>query len=233
MPAPNKPRNKNNRKNPRTKVIVAPRNNGLLGIFPSRLTTTLPYADQFNLQGATLSAAFGTERAFRLNSLFDPDFTSTGHQPYGFDQVTPFYNKYLVDEVDVTVSFSDPGGDGLYVGVFIKGFNDTSTLTGASISQAMERPLVFCKPLNNTGSQVVVYKRKIRLWEVLGLTKSQYNDCWQQTASAVTTNPSLVPYLSISVADANASSPALTCKATIEFKFHVVFWERAMSAAQS
>lgn len=33
---------------------------------------------------------------FRGNSLFDPDFTGTGHQPYGFDQWNNFYERYTV-----------------------------------------------------------------------------------------------------------------------------------------
>jgi len=37
---------------------------------------------------------------WRLNSLYDPDYTSTGHQPLGYDQWTPFYNHYVVTSCD-------------------------------------------------------------------------------------------------------------------------------------
>jgi len=33
---------------------------------------------------------------WRTNSLFDPNFTGTGHQPYGFDQMKTYYASYLV-----------------------------------------------------------------------------------------------------------------------------------------
>jgi hypothetical protein len=182
------------------------------------------------MAGATLSAAFGTEQSYRLNSLYDPDFTGTGHQPYGFDQITPWYFKYLVDAVEINLRFSDPQGDGLYVGMFLKNFDDTNTLTGASISSATERPNVLLKPLNNTGSQVVTFNKLIKLHELMGLTRQQYENAWNQTGASVTTNPSFVPYLSFAIADANASSPALTCKVTIELKFHCTFWERGNAA---
>jgi hypothetical protein len=199
-------------------------------VFPPRLQTVLPYADQFTLQGATLSSAFGTEQAFRMNSLFDPDFTNVGHQPYGYDQITPWYYRYIVEAVEVNLRFSDPQGDGVYVGVFAKNFDDTNTLTGATISAATERPNVFIKALNNTGTQIVNFKRLFRLCDLMGLTPEQYRNAWSQVGAVVTTNPSVVPYLSIAVADANASSPALTCKVNVELKFHCTFWGRGNPA---
>lgn len=205
---------------------------GLLQVFPLRLRTVLPYADQFNMAGTAFSASFGTEQSFRLNSLFDPDFTGTGHQPYGFDQITPWYYRYLVDAVEINLRFSDPQGDGIYVGCFLKSFNDTNTLTGATISQAMERPNVFVQALNNTGSQVVNFKKVVKLHQLLGLTQQQYANAWPSTAGSPTSNPAFVPYLSFAIADANASSPALTCKVSIELKYHCTFWERG-NAAQS
>ncbi len=203
---------------------------GLLQVFPLRLRTVLPYADQFTLSGTAFSAGFGTEQSYRLNSLFDPDFTGTGHQPYGFDQITPWYYKYQVDMVEINLTFSDPQGDGLYVGVFLKNFDDTNTLTGASISSALERPNVFLKPLNNTGSQVVKFRKLVKIHQLMGLTPAQYTNAWQQTAASVTANPSFVGYLSFAVADANATSPALTCKITVDLKFHCTFWERGNAA---
>lgn len=205
---------------------------GLLQVFPQRLRTVLPYVDQYTLQGVAYAATFGVEQSFRLNSLFDPDFTGTGHQPYAYDQITPWYYRYQVDAVEINIRFSDPQGDGIYVGAFIKNYDDTNTLSGATISQATERPNVFCAPLNNTGSQVINFKKMIKIHELMGLTKEQYDNAWAHTAALVTANPSVVPYLSVAVADSNASSPALTCRCTVELKYHCIFWSRG-NAAQS
>jgi len=203
------------------------------GFFPPRCITFLHYADMFTLSGATLSAAFGSEYSFRLNSIYDPDFTGTGHQPYMFDQITPFYNRYLVKSANVEIKFSDPQGDGCYVGVYLKNFTDTSTLANSTISAAMEKPTVFLKPLNNTGSQVVTYRKNIQMHELAGLTKQQYENNYSHTGALVNQNPNQVPYLSFAVADANASSPALTCRVTISIDYCVEFFERILSAAQS
>ncbi len=44
---------------------------------------------------------------YRLNSLFDPDFTGVGHQPIGFDQLMPMYDHYKVIGARVRVTFSN------------------------------------------------------------------------------------------------------------------------------
>lgn len=44
---------------------------------------------------------------FRANSMYDPDFTSTGHQPYGYDQYVPtLYNHSTVLGSKITCVFS-------------------------------------------------------------------------------------------------------------------------------
>jgi len=49
---------------------------------------------------------------FRANSLYDPNYTGTGHQPLGFDQWAAFYNHYLVLGSKIKVTFM-PRGAGL------------------------------------------------------------------------------------------------------------------------
>lgn len=50
------------------------------------------------VESVTVVAATGSLGIYqwRTNSLFDPNFTGTGHQPYGFDQMKTYYASYLV-----------------------------------------------------------------------------------------------------------------------------------------
>lgn len=41
---------------------------------------------------------------FRANSIYDPDYSQVGHQPYGHDTLATIYNHYVVDRARITVT---------------------------------------------------------------------------------------------------------------------------------
>lgn len=51
------------------------------------------YVELFTL--STAAGAFGTYQ-FKCNGMFDPNTTGTGHQPMGYDQMTPLYKHWYV-----------------------------------------------------------------------------------------------------------------------------------------
>lgn len=61
--------------------------------FPDKLKTKLLYCDVI-----TMSSALGAvaDWVYRMNSLYDPDYTSTGHQPQWYDQLSAVYDHYRV-----------------------------------------------------------------------------------------------------------------------------------------
>lgn len=62
--------------------------------FPDELKCTLCYVEN-NIQFVTVPSP--AAQVFRINSLFDPNLTGTGHQPKFFDQITPsIYSLYCV-----------------------------------------------------------------------------------------------------------------------------------------
>lgn len=75
-------------------------------LFPSSITKTLRYSTSFNL-GAAVGAV--STYVFRANDLFDPDFTGTGHQPMGFDQLMLWYNHFCVIRARIKVTFKNYG----------------------------------------------------------------------------------------------------------------------------
>lgn len=53
----------------------------------------LRYCDDRNL---TTTSGLLTSHYYSCNSLYDPDQTGVGHQPFGFDQLCTMYNRYRV-----------------------------------------------------------------------------------------------------------------------------------------
>jgi len=70
-------------------------------IFPASITKRLRYSTSISL--ASTSGVITSTYVFRANDLFDPDFTSTGHQPMGFDQLMTFYNHFVVRRARITL----------------------------------------------------------------------------------------------------------------------------------
>jgi len=75
-------------------------------IFPARTVRRMRYSTSF---GLTTTSGVPAAYVLRANDLFDPDFTSTGHQPMGFDQMMLFYNHFVVVKAKVRVVFKNTG----------------------------------------------------------------------------------------------------------------------------
>jgi hypothetical protein len=58
----------------------------------------------------------GTYHVFRLNDLFDPDFTIAGGQPIGRDVMATLYERYKVFHTKVRVTFVNDTGATVRVG---------------------------------------------------------------------------------------------------------------------
>lgn len=69
--------------------------------FPAVEKYQLRYCDTIAINGTAGSAS---SYLFRANSIYDPDYTGAGHQPYGHDQLEEIYNHYCVDSAIITVT---------------------------------------------------------------------------------------------------------------------------------
>lgn len=77
------------------------------GVLRNRLRTTMNYSELVSMNPAT----FPAEYRFRANSLFDPNRTGVGHQPRGFDQISPMYEHYTVIGAKLTATFMSEGDE--------------------------------------------------------------------------------------------------------------------------
>lgn len=77
---------------------------GQFNVIPPWIETVMRYSTVIDL---TILSGVVNDYCFRANSLFDPDRTSAGHQPLGFDQMAALYNRYHIDKFTSHVEMSN------------------------------------------------------------------------------------------------------------------------------
>ena len=70
-------------------------------MFPKTSLVELKYCDTVTVP--SVDSGLSAPYVFRLNSITDPDYTGTGHQPRGADQWAHIYKKYCVIGAKVLV----------------------------------------------------------------------------------------------------------------------------------
>lgn len=92
--------------------------------FPDKLECVLRYNTTLKFSGVTT----GTAQVWRMNSLFDPDLTGTGHQPQQFDQLSAVYSQYCVIASQVKMQIMDTSTNaGAMVGLYSDKDNSANT----------------------------------------------------------------------------------------------------------
>lgn len=113
--------------------------------FPNSIITKLRYCDYLTLTSTSGAIA---RNQFAANGIFDPDLTSTGHQPLYRDIYNNIYDLYTVLGSKITVTFScSTTGKNLICGVV--GDDDTSA---PSISTSLEGNNSYSTLLGAVGS---------------------------------------------------------------------------------
>lgn len=110
---------------------------------PKTFRAKLVYCQELSLNP---SAGTIATNVFSASSLYDPDNTGTGHQPYGFDQIcstSGLYDQFIVEKavIEVTTSSSQTSSPGF----FAIQLSDTNSVTVTEPAQIGEQPLTTFK----------------------------------------------------------------------------------------
>jgi hypothetical protein len=178
------------------------------------------YGSNFSLTtGAT--DLFGSERVFSLNSIYDPDVTTAGHQPYGHDTYATMYSLYLVRSCRVQATLYDPSADGVILGIMFRNQNNsTNILQGNAINAVLEQPATIIRHVMNTGSQARQVDVDVPIHLALGLPQAEYLGNWSQTGSAFAANPAFQTYVTLAAADSDAAT-SKTIKVSLKLIYTV------------
>jgi hypothetical protein len=183
---------------------------------PDSLIVRLRYSDQFDI---IPGASYG-QYTFRGNSVFDPDYTSTGHQPMYHDTYASLYEKYKVVKSTVRATFinrsaTDPAS------VVIIPHSEVLTLT--SYELASETP--YAKktlqiPIAARVTMTILHSMSTS--QVLGITHGQFQD--EDYSALVSANPVSIWYWNFGAFSFGASNVSVSV--TVDFTYDVIYYDR-------
>lgn len=162
-------------------------------------TTTLPYFLQY-----------------RVNSLYDPEYSGTGHQPLGFDQMATLYTHYRVHAVHVRVLGKVRTANEL--GVFVLGCKGGTTIP-PDIIAASEDASYTHKVVDSTRPFVI--SKYFDFARVTGRTRKaiQADD---QYAALTSANPERIVMVNIGM-QALDTSTSILWDGRVELTFYAEF----------
>jgi hypothetical protein len=193
--------------------------------FPNRANVQFTYCQRFLTQSNTITGDCGTENSMRLNSCFDPDATGGTHQPYGYDQMTAIYNRYVVHKVEAELVIQNTSGNqAMALGFIVRPSNGSLSISGLSITDVWEKSqcdVLFPWP---TG-QTVRHKINVNIWDVEGMTKAQLLANVEEYSALMSANPVRIPTLAFAVANTSSNSQ-ITIQTYVRFVYHVELFDR-------
>lgn len=160
--------------------------------FPRSSLVSMRYADEIQYTGTPAYT-----HSFRANSLFDPDYTGTGHQPMGFDQWSNFYSKYRVRSITVELHACSTGTQPVTMAFCVENDNTVSS----NPSEVAERNSGDYRVIAQSGQQPVVFKKTYNMEDIAGQSIED-----EEYAALVTANPAKPWFWNLSVAAMDGSS---------------------------
>lgn len=171
--------------------------NRALHPIPQRYITKMKYSE-------LVSTNANGFYAFNLNSIFDPNRTGVGHQPYGFDTLATLYNRYRVIACGWRIAPVAPAvlaSSSIQLGCLPANEELTGIL---SMSEVKENPRARYS-LTTTGGDLKFVNGKTYIPSLVGRSKAQYmaDDRYQ---SIITSNPNELAILNVYTATGNIDS---------------------------
>ena len=113
--------------------------------FPIRMVVRFKYSQTFTISSALVSTG---NYNFACNSIYDPDLTGTGHQPYAHDTYSTIYNQYTVLKSFIKVTPVKQQNEYLTIGLGI----EDSVLATTNFDTWSEKPTYKLQGCMKNGS---------------------------------------------------------------------------------
>lgn len=192
-----------------------------LSPFPQRYITTCKYTENVLTQGPILGGL--AQYNFRLNSIFDPNLSGVGYQPYGHDTLALLYNRYRVIACSYVISGSCTDGTNTNSQLVVIPANESISL-GGGFQESMSHPKAKFVSQPNNGAPLRMLKGKVYLPSLVGRSKSQYmaDDRYQAILGA---NPLENAILNVFGGMITSNATTVTMNFSITLKYTVEYFD--------
>jgi hypothetical protein len=161
---------------------------------------------------------------FRVNSIFDPDYTGVGHQPLGHDQWATFYNRSRVRGCSYTVTFTNLSStEEVEVAVECRPNSTVNTV----YDTIREGPLcAFKSILGIAGSNNAIRSTKgyASVAKIRGTTPARVS-AESDFQAVIGNNPPIEVFLNLHQQNQDVNT-AVTIRARVDITYHVEFFDR-------
>lgn len=201
-------------------------------IFGNKKFVKLVYYKEDELTTSATADTYGTEVAYRLNSLSNP---YVGQQsgdllPQTFTDMEDIYNHYKVYGAKVTVRFYAPGSNGIQVGVLATNSQDPITLSSQTVKGMGMKKRVWTRYIANTGSQNLTYKAYWSIPKIDGQSKVMFAGDSNQYEGSVTSVAGLgnpAKQVKIHLAASNSvNTTQYKVQYSIRIEYYTLFYDR-------
>ncbi len=181
--------------------------------FPANRTVDLNYT---TLASVSTTSGIMAIYQWRANSAYDPDYTSTGYQPLGFDQWATYYNHYVVERLDYEVQANPVSAYPMLYGLYV---SDDATIPSNPTDLTN---LGGSTRISAHYSTPPVLKGTIVMKQFFNRSGDIANDT--KLSAAVTADPTEQVFLSFYAQPLDETS-TITMKALVRLRFRVRFME--------
>lgn len=185
--------------------------------FPPRTKVKLVYEDLITLAPGTTYSSY----IFRGNSLFDPDYTGTGHQPRYFDQYSAVYDRYRVlsSKCEIEMINGSPTA-----GAIFSLTPNTEILTFTAWEQAAELPLSISSEIMPVASRYPFrLKAQYSTTQVCGLLPNEMID--EDWSALIGANPVQIWYWNVNTQSIDKSTNTQV-SFRVRITYHAIMYER-------
>lgn len=194
--------------------------------FPRRFTRKFQYCEHISF--ATTAAGLPGVYQFKTNSMFDPNFTGTGHQPLFRDEMVLLYGHYRVNSMRYKIT--NTSGNVTMHGVVMATQDTSYGPASFDLDVSMEKR--GCGKYQSwfPGQPQVSWSGEIQNYKLMSVSKKTY-ETDDKYRSTNTGEPSELGYLSLII-----QSPQLALSQSYSFMVELEYdtvWEDPLVVASS